>query len=149
MKRIAILIIACAAAAACSDPEPRTVAQFMENEAALQGTLVRCEQDRGAAAQDQECINAKRALQRLAVIEERALAKARGEAFEKARAEYRARLDAERRMRIQAQQAAREARERALLGGYSFDEGPEPGPDADSSPAEDPPPDPTDDSGSE
>jgi hypothetical protein len=52
-------------------------------------------------------------------------------------------------MRIQAQQAAREARERALLGGYSFDEGPEPGPDADSSPAEDPPPDPTDDSGSE
>lgn len=142
MKRIAILIIACAAAAACSEREPRTVAQFMENEAALQGTLVRCEKDRGAAAQDQECINAKRALQRLAVIEERALEKARGEAFEKARAEYRARLDAERRMRIQAQQAAREVRERALLGGYSFEEGPESPPAADQPPSDQSPSDP-------
>lgn len=144
MKRIAVLVIACVASAACSEREPRSVAQFMENEAALQGTLVRCEQDRAAAAQNQECVNAKRAVQRLAVIEERALEKARGEAFEKARAEYRARLDAERRLRIQAQQTAREVRERALLGGYSFEKGPESTPDADRAPAKQPPSESTD-----
>jgi hypothetical protein len=84
--------------------------------------LVRCEKDRAAALQDVECASARRAVQRLAIIEERALEKAREEAFEKAREEYRARLDEERRMRIRAHQAAREARERALLGGASFEE---------------------------
>lgn len=137
MKRALSVLIACAAAGGCAEREPRTVADFMENEAALQGTLVRCEKDRAAALQDVECANARRAVQRLAIIEERALEKAREEAFEKAREEYRARLDQERRMRIRAQQAVREARERALLGGASFEEGAAGEPAAEGDPASD------------
>lgn len=124
MKRACFLIVCALAVAGCEEPKPRSVAEFMENEAALQGTLIRCDSDRGAAAQDPECQNASRAAERLALIQERALLKAREEAFERERAEYRSRLERERRLRQQAEQAAEEARRRALLGGTDFEEAP-------------------------
>ena len=122
MKRVSILLVCALAAAGCEERQPRSVAEFMENDAALQGTLIRCEQDRTAAAQDRECANASRAAERLALIQERALLKAREEAFERERAEYRARLERERDLRRRAEAAAEEARRRALLGGTDFDE---------------------------
>lgn len=121
MKRASILLLCTVALSGCQEREPRTVAEFMENEAALQGTLIRCEKDRAAAVQDPECSNASRAAERLALIQERALLKAREEAFERERAEYRARLERERQLRIQAEKAAQEARQRALLGGTDFE----------------------------
>jgi hypothetical protein len=124
MKKASILLVCALAAAGCEERQPRSVAEFMENEVALQGTLIRCDSDRGAAAQDPECQNASRAAERLALIEERALLKAREEAFERERAEYRSRLERERQLRRQAEQAAEEARRRALLGGTDFDEAP-------------------------
>lgn len=108
--------LAALALAGCTEPlAPRTVAQFMEDEVALHGTLMRCESD-PAAANDTECRNARQAADRVAAIEERALLKVRQQAFEMARKEYRARLDRERELRIQAQAEAREARLRALTG---------------------------------
>ena len=122
MKKAGILLVCVAFVAGCEEPAPRGVAEFMENEAALQGTLIRCDNDRAAAAQDPECQNASRAAERLALIQERALLKAREEAFERERAEYRARLERERQLRRQAEEAAEAARRRALLGGTDFDE---------------------------
>ncbi len=122
MKQASILIACVFVLAGCEEPQPRSVAEFMENEAALQGTLIRCDRDRGAAASDPECHNASRAAERLALIEERALLKARQEAFEREREEYRTRLERERQLRRQAEEAAEAARRRALLGGTEFPE---------------------------
>lgn len=116
MKYALALPLAALALAGCTEPlAPRTVAQFMEDEVALYGTLTRCETD-PAAANDVECRNARQAADRVAAIEERALIKVRQEAFESARAEYRARLDRERELRIQAEAEARAARLQALSG---------------------------------
>ena len=116
MKYALALLLAALALAGCTEPlAPRTVAQFMEDEVALYGTLTRCETD-PAAANDVECRNARQAADRVAAIEERALIKVRQEAFESARAEYRARLDRERELRIQAEAEARAARLQALTG---------------------------------
>lgn len=119
MKHLLASSLAALALVGCTEPlEPRTVAEFMENEVALHGTLTRCDQD-PAAAGDTECRNARQAADRIAAIEERALVKMREQAFESAREEYRARLDRERELRIQAEAEAREARLEALTGSPS------------------------------
>lgn len=107
--------VALLALAGCEEPQPRTVAEFMENEIALYGTLERCERQPSAGADD-ECRNARQAAERIAAIEERAMRKGREQAFESAREEYRARLDRERDLRQKAEAEAYEARQRALSG---------------------------------
>ncbi|NHA14961.1 EexN family lipoprotein [Thioalkalivibrio sp. XN279] len=102
------------AAAGCEEKRPLTVAEFMENEILLYGTLARCDSDPGSVM-GAECQNARQAAERIAAIEERLLRKAREEAFESARAEYRARLDRERELRLKAEAAAEDARLRALI----------------------------------
>ena len=115
MRYALALPIALLALAGCEEPQPRSVAEFLENEAALYGTLERCEKLPGAGA-DPECRNARQAAERIAAIEERAMRKGREQAFETARAEYRERLDRERSLRMQAEAEAEEARLRALIG---------------------------------
>lgn len=108
-----LALVVLAAVAGCSEKTPLTVADFMENEAALYGTLSRC--DRNPESVDpRECNSARQAAQRIATIEERALRQARDEAFEVARAEYRERLDRERALRKAAEEVARQARLEAL-----------------------------------
>ncbi len=114
MRYAVAALIAALCLSGCMEKRPRTVAEFMENEAALYGTLLRCETER-AAADDAECRNARQAAERLAVIEERAISKAREQAFVTAREEYRTRLDRERALRVKAEAEAEEARLRALL----------------------------------
>ena len=115
MRYALALPIALLALAGCEEPQPRGVAEFLENEAALYGTLERCETLPGAGA-DAECRNARQAAARIAAIEERAMRKGREQAFETARAEYRERLDRERSLRIKAEAEAEEARLQALIG---------------------------------
>ena len=98
----------------CEEKRPLTVAEFMENEILLYGTLSRCDRDPGSVV-EAECQNARQAAERIAAIEDRLLRKAREEAFESARAEYRARLDRERELRLKAEAAAEDARLRALI----------------------------------
>jgi hypothetical protein len=115
MRYALALPIALLALVGCEEPQPRTVAEFLENDAALYGTLARCE-TLPAAGEDPECRNARQAAERIAAIEERAMRKGREQAFETARAEYRERLDRERSLRMKAEAEAEEARLRALVG---------------------------------
>ena len=114
MKHMLPIFVAALAVAGCAEKQPMTVSQFLENEAALYGTLARC-QDNPSAGTDAECRNARAAAERISVIEERAMRKAREEAFATAREEYRTRLDRERALRMQAEAEAEGARLQTLL----------------------------------
>lgn len=98
----------------CEEKRPLTVAEFMENEILLYGTLARCDGSPGDV-DETECRNARLAGERIAAIEERLLRQAREEAFESARSEYRARLDRERELRLKAEAEAEDAQLRALI----------------------------------
>lgn len=114
MRNSSALLIALLMLAGCQEKQPMTVSDFMNNEAALYGTLARC-QDNRSAGTDAECQNARQAAERISVIEERAMRKAREEAFASAREEYRVRLERERELRLKAEAEAKEARLEALL----------------------------------
>lgn len=114
MRYLPALLSAALLLAGCEERQPMTVADFMGNEAALYGTLTRC-QENPSAGTDPECRNARQAAERISVIEERAMRKAREEAFASARAEYRAQLDRERELRLKAEAEAEEARLQSLL----------------------------------
>jgi hypothetical protein len=121
MKYKIIILLIAAGLAGCTEREPMSVAQFLENEAALYGALVRCENN-PAAATEPECRNARQAAERISVIEERAMRKGREQAFSSAREEYRARLDRERELRLRAEAEAEEARMRTLVAPMEEDE---------------------------
>ena len=110
----AMLAVSLLAITGCEEKRPLTVAEFMENEILLYGTLERCESSPGTV-DEVECRNARQAGERIATIEERLLRQAREEAFESARAEYRARLDRERELRLKAEAEAEDARLRNLI----------------------------------
>ena len=76
--------------------------EFVENPILLEAALVRCSQDRRDSRYDQECINAREAVNRIEAKEE-----------EIRRAELEARSDAKRRELRRTQEAQAEARRRA------------------------------------
>lgn len=119
--RILVAMTALLALAACDRPEPRTVQEFMADEIALTGTLVRCQDMGSESMRDPECQNARRASERLAALEEERERKAREEAFQRKRAALRERQDRERAAREAAAAAARVAEEQALLGTVTFE----------------------------
>lgn len=139
MRYLPVLLSAAVLLAGCEEKQPMTVADFMGNEAALYGTLTRC-QENPSAGTDPECRNARQAAERISVIEERAMRKAREEAFASARAEYRAQLDRERELRLKAEAEAEEARLQSLLnpepedGGSGEEHGPVDGIDGTTAP---------------
>lgn len=124
MKYAIALTLAAIALAGCQEKRPMTVAEFMENEVALYGTLSRCENN-PATVDPAECLNARQAAERLAAINERALKKARQEAFQSARDEYRQRLDREHQLRLKAEADAAEARLEALTASSAAAEEPQ------------------------
>lgn len=141
MIRFLLVAAGLALLAGCTDKKPMSVSEFMENEAALYGTLERCERERGSV-DEVECSNARLAAKRILVIEERAIQKAREEAFQSAREEYRQRLHRERELRMQAELEAEQARLQALLEAPPEESAEEPGaePGSIETPAEIPPP---------
>jgi hypothetical protein len=52
---------------ACSEPQPRTFADFIEDRMVMEGTLARCNADRVATLNDIECANARRAASAIAL----------------------------------------------------------------------------------
>ena len=70
----ALLFAALMAACAPSQPEPRSVLDFMEDGLARDGALARCNQNRDATLSDGECANARRAAATLALEGDRARA---------------------------------------------------------------------------
>jgi hypothetical protein len=101
--------------AACSSPqpEPRTFFFFMEDGIAREGVLARCNRDRDATAEDEECNNARRAASALAVEQERGRRAALDAESERKLLAMRARADREAEMQRQAEAAAREAERQA------------------------------------
>ena len=103
-KRLTSLLIGLGLLAGCgsSEPPPRTVTEFLENEHLLEAAMVRCNQDRSRSKYNQECINAREAVNRIEAREEEAR-----------RRELEARSEAKRRALRRTQQAQAEARRRA------------------------------------
>ena len=88
---------------ACSAPPPpaRTVEDFMEEPAVMQGVLKACEANKQRAEHDVECINARMALERKASAED---------------AQHKQELDAQsEKLREQVREREREAQRQAEL----------------------------------
>ena len=103
MKGIAVALCMLSALSACGkEPPPRSVAEFTEDPILLEATMVRCGHDRGLNRYDEECINAREAVGRLAAAEEQTR-----------RQELEAQSEQKRQALRRAQQAAADARRRA------------------------------------
>ena len=94
------LLVAMLALAACAgdEPPPRSVNQFVEDPILLEAAMVRCSRDRAQSRYDQECMNAREAVNIVEAREE-----------EQRRAELEARSEAKRRALRRRQEAQAEA----------------------------------------
>lgn len=103
-RYLTALIIVTGLAAGCApeEPPPRSTTEFLDNPILLEAAMVRCSVDREATRYDQECMNARQAVQRIQAKEE-----------EDRRVELEARSERKRRALRRTQQAAAEARRRA------------------------------------
>jgi hypothetical protein len=98
MKTLPVLIAAALLVVACGapDPRPRTVEEFVEDPAVLQGVVIRCSARRSREHMDPECANAFAAVETIAKAEEQRRAADREANFERSR-ERRRVLDEQRR----------------------------------------------------
>ncbi|MGH8193533.1 MAG: EexN family lipoprotein [Woeseiaceae bacterium] len=104
MQRLTSALCLLGLMAACTEePPPPSVAEFMGNPILLDATMVRCGENRAVKKYDPECVNAREAVDRLAVVAEQAR-----------REELDARSERKRQALRRAQEAAAEARRRAL-----------------------------------
>lgn len=103
-SRLTTVLLGAALLAGCSDKEPpaRTVSEFVENPILLEAAMVRCSRDRRESRYDQECINAREAVNRIEAKEEQLR-----------REELEARSESKRRALRRMQEAQAEARRRA------------------------------------
>jgi len=104
----------CIAIAGCEQQAPRSFADFIEDQAAMEGTIARCNADRGGTVDDLECANARRAAAALALAVERS----RREELERESERRIAELSAELARREQAERDALAAAERAKREAY-------------------------------
>jgi hypothetical protein len=95
---LAVLAVSALLVACIEEPPPRSFTEFMDDSIAREGTLIRCNADRTATANDPECVNARRAASALA-------AQGETEKRDRLEAQSEARLLAV-RQRYDAQQAA-------------------------------------------
>lgn len=103
-SRLTTLLLGTALLAGCADKEPpaRSVTEFVENPILLEAAMVRCSRDRRETRYEQECINAREAVNRIEVKEEA-----------ERRAELEARSESKRKALRRMQEAQAEARRRA------------------------------------
>lgn len=87
-----------AAAAACSPKRvpPATVSDLMEDRVVLDGILMKCNHNPGAARSDIDCLNVRVAIERLAAAQESVEAAKRGAEFERRRDQLRLAQDKQR-----------------------------------------------------
>ena len=89
-------------AGCAEEPQPRSVAEFLDNRILLEATMVRCGENRNESKYEAECVNAREAINRIATEEEKAR-----------RAELEAQFERKRKSLRRTQQAAAEARRRS------------------------------------
>jgi hypothetical protein len=117
-RQLTYLLVVMLALVACAEnePPPRSVNQFVEDPILLEAAMVRCSRDRAKSRYDQECINAREAVNiveareeeiRRAELEERSEAKRRAlRRRQEAQAEARRLAEEERRRREEAEYLA-------------------------------------------
>ena len=103
-SRLTTILLGAALLAGCSEKEPpaRSVSEFVENPILLEAAMVRCSRDRRESRYDQECINAREAVNRIEAKE-----------AQMRREELEARSESKRRALRRMQEAQAEARRRA------------------------------------
>jgi hypothetical protein len=103
-SRLTTVLLGTALLVGCSEKEPpaRSVTEFVENPILLEAAMVRCSRDRRESRYDQECINAREAVNRIEAKEE-----------QMRREELEARSESKRRALRRMQEAQAEARRRA------------------------------------
>ena len=103
-RQLTALIIGIGLLAGCAPEAPpaRSVTEFVENPILLEAAVVRCAQNRSSSKYEQECINAREAVNRIEAKEE-----------EGNRAELEARSERKRQALRRTQRATTEARRRA------------------------------------
>jgi hypothetical protein len=108
--------------ASCSKEKPRTTAEFLDNPRLLEATMVRCAANRTEMKYTEECVNAREAVDRLAVRDEEARrSQLEAESIRKREALRRAQQASE-EAQMRAQELERLRREAEYLG--QFDEVP-------------------------
>lgn len=114
---VTVFVVSTLLGACVDEPPPRSFMEFMEDTIAREGTLVRCNADREATANEPECVNARRAAAAIAAqaeAEERGRLQAQSEArLLAARRRYEAQQEEQRRAR-EAEQAEEELAYEAL-----------------------------------
>ncbi len=96
------LWVACGLLGCAEESPPPTVDEFMRNSVLLDATMVRCSQNRSSSKYEADCVNAREAINRMALAEEKAR-----------RAELEAQSERKRRALRRAQEAAAQARRQA------------------------------------
>lgn len=105
--------------AGCTEePPPRSVGEFLENRILLEATMVRCGENRNQSKYDSECVNAREAINRIAVEEEKARRKELEAQFERKRKSLRRTQEAAAEARRRAAEARRRQQEADYLGVY-------------------------------
>ena len=115
-------------ASACEQPRPRSFTEYMDDPVARDGTLARCNQDRGATEEDPECVNARRAAAAVAAREEAAQREQRESESEQKRAAMRAQIAAQQAAAQRAEASAAAAAEAAYEAQWTNPEGVTPPP---------------------
>ena len=116
--RLTCLILTLSLLAACGGepPPPRTVKEFVENPILLEATMVHCARDRSHTKYNAECVNAREAANKLAVIEEFAHRKELEAQFERKRKQLRRTQEAAAQARRRAADERRRREEAEYLG---------------------------------
>lgn len=108
---------------ACSKEIPPTsVETFVEDPVLLDATLARCDLEDEESFDDQNCVNARRAVEKLWREHEAMTEQQREQQFERKRALLRAQADREAEALAKKRQLEEEAEQARLYGGTTFDE---------------------------
>ncbi len=122
------MAIACGTLFACvEEPPPPTVDEFVDNSILLEATMVRCSANRSSTKYETECVNAREAINRLAIAEEEARRAELEAQSERKRRALRRTQEAATQARRRAAEAARKREEAAYLSQFIDPTGTEPG----------------------
>ena len=110
------LTLSMLAACGSEPPPPRTVTEFVENPILLEATMVRCAQDRSRTKYNADCVNAREAANKLAVIDEESRKKSLHAQFERKRKQLRRTQEAATKARQRAADERRRREEAEYLG---------------------------------
>jgi hypothetical protein len=119
---LAVALLGCVLATACSKPDARGFDEFMEDRIAREGVIARCNQNREATENDIECANARRAASTIALREEQARRRELELESDKKLSMLRAEIERRDRAKREAMDAALKAAQAAYEAQWAKDE---------------------------